>query len=277
MTPLKIYGLVGYPIGHSLSPAMHNAAFARLQINAEYKLFPLKEQELSAFMRSLSQRNIYGLNVTMPYKSKIMESIELDGESFYLREIKAVNTIARRDDRLIGFNTDIPGFAKHLKKQFDPSNGKAAILGAGGASKASAYALAAYCGVKEIAVFDIDQAKTNEVISIIKRLFADFKIYGAGSIKQLNLEDKNLLVNATPIGMKETDNCLIDESLIHKDLFVYDLIYNPKETKLLKIAKQKGAGVSNGLGMLLYQGALAFEIWTGKKAPIDTMREALSC
>ncbi len=281
MTPPKIYGLIGYPVKHSLSPAMHNAAFKELEINAEYRLFPLKEEEIADFLRNCSN-NIYGLNITVPYKEKILKFVELEAESLFLGKIGAVNTIVVKDKKLIGYNTDIPGFARDVKERFNPSNvegffigKKAAVLGAGGAARAVVYALVEYCGIKDIAIFDIDEVKKNNVVKMIKELFSDLKIYGVDSIEQLNLKDKDLLINATPIGMKETDPCLVDDKLIHKDLFVYDLVYNPEETKLLKIAKNKGARVSNGLGMLLYQGVLAFEIWTGAKAPVDIMRQAL--
>lgn len=283
MTPPKIYGLIGYPVKHSLSPLMHNAAFKELKINAEYRLFPLKEEEIPDFMRNLSKNNIYGLNVTVPYKEKVLKFVELEAESFFLRKIGAVNTIIIKDKKLIGYNTDIPGFARDLKEKFNPSNikgffigKKAAVLGAGGAARAVVYALVEYCGIKDIAIFDIDQVKKNNVVKMIKELFPDFKIkiYGVDSIEQLNLKEKDLLINATPIGMKETDPCLVDEKLIHKDLFVYDIVYN-RETRLIKYAKSIGLSAVNGLGMLLYQGVLAFEIWTGKKAPVDIMRGAL--
>lgn len=284
MTLSKIYGLIGYPVKHSLSPAMHNAAFKELNINAEYRLFPLKEEEIPDFMRNLSKNNIYGLNVTIPYKEKILKFVELEGKSFILKRIGTVNTIVRKDDRLIGFNTDIPGFARDIKEKSNPSNinnfftnKKVAVLGAGGAARAVVYALVEYCGIKDIVIFDIDQVKKNNVVKMIKELFPDFKvkIYGVDSIEQLNLKDKDLFINAAPVGMKQTDTCLVDGGLIHKDLFIYDLIYNPEETMLLKTAKSKGAKASNGLGMLLYQGVLAFEIWTGRKAPVDIMRQVL--
>jgi len=270
----KIYGVLGYPAKHSLSPLMHNAAFRALNINAEYKIFEIKPQDLEHFLNLVDKENIHGLNVTVPYKEKILEFVKFDSESFYLMQIKAVNTIVKKDGIWKGFNTDIPGFERHLKEQFDPFNKKVALLGAGGASRAVAYVLA-NSGAKEIAVFDIDQARTKNVIDMVKSLFADFHIYAADNIERLDLKNKDLLINAAPVGMKETDPCLVDAKDLHKEMFVYDLIYNPAETQLLAMAKKVGAKTSNGLGMLLYQGALSFEHFTGRTAPSEVMKKAL--
>jgi len=273
-SPARIYGILGFPAKHSLSPAMHNAAFRALKINAEYKLFEVEPEELDYFLDKLDKNDIQGLNITVPYKEKILDFVTLDSESFYLKQIKAVNTIVKKDNIWKGFNTDIPGFSKHLKEHFDPTNKKVAILGAGGAGRAVAYVLAD-SGAKEIAIFDIDKSKSKNVTDMIKGLFPNSGISSVDNIAQLDLKGKDLLVNATPIGLKESDSCLVSAGMLHKSLFVYDLIYNPPETKLLKIAKEQGATVSNGLGMLLYQGMLSFQIWTGQEAPREVMERAL--
>lgn len=270
----KVYGVLGYPAKHSLSPAMHNAAFRALKINAEYKIFEVKPEDLDYFLHALSKENIHGLNVTIPYKERILNFLDLDKESFYLKQIKAVNTIALEHGIWKGFNTDIPGFLKDLKENIDPAHKSAAILGAGGAARAVTYALA-NSGAEEIFIYDIEKAKSQDVAKMIKNLFPNFNIVAVENIEQLNIQEKNLLINATPVGLKDTDPCLIKEGMLDKDLFVYDLIYNPKETKLLALAKEKGARISNGLGMLLYQGMLSFKIWTKKDAPEKIMREAL--
>jgi shikimate dehydrogenase len=273
-SPARIYGILGFPAKHSLSPAMHNAAFRARKINAEYKLFEVEPEELDYFLDKLDKNDIQGLNITVPYKEKILDFVTLDSESFYLKQIKAVNTIVKKDNIWKGFNTDIPGFSKHLKEHFDPTNKKVAILGAGGAGRAVAYVLAD-SGAKEIAIFDIDKSKSKNVTDMIKGLFPNSGISSVDNIAQLDLKGKDLLVNATPIGLKESDSCLVSAGMLHKSLFVYDLIYNPPETKLLKIAKEQGATVSNGLGMLLYQGMLSFQIWTGQEAPREVMERAL--
>lgn len=274
MTFHQIYGLIGYPVSHSLSPLMHNAAFSRLKINAEYKLFSLREEEIPGFFENLEEKNIFGLNVTFPYKEKIIPFLNQVSEE--ARLIGAVNTIKISPKGLEGYNTDGAGFLKHLTLDlgFVPQGKNVSIIGAGGASRAISVYLCSE-KVNELLIFDIDKSRLSALVCYLKETFKEVNIKAVNSIEGLNLENSHLLVNATPIGMKEGDNCLIDQRLIHKDLLVYDLVYNPKETKLLKLAKDKGARVSNGLGMLLYQGIVAFEIWMGITAPKEEMREAL--
>lgn len=273
----KIYGLVGYPVRHSLSPLMHNVAFKALGINAEYRLFEINPEQVEEFLNlnHLSQNNISGLNVTIPYKEKIIPF--LDSLSDETKLIGAVNTIKVSGDRLEGFNTDGQGFLKHLTEGlgFNPKGKIIAIIGAGGAARAVSVYLSK-TQPKRIAIYDIDKTKTLALISHLKKNFKDVEFIPTDSIEELKIENSDLLVNATPVGMKETDPSLVEEKSIHKDLWVYDLIYNPGETKLLKISRLKGARTSNGLGMLLYQGAYAFELWTGQKAPIEIMRKALT-
>ncbi|MDD5238101.1 MAG: shikimate dehydrogenase [Candidatus Omnitrophica bacterium] len=270
-----IYGLIGYPINSSLSPRMHNAAFSYLKINAEYRLFEKKPQALGSFLSSLNEQKILGLNVTIPYKEKVVPFLNSLSEEAKL--IGAVNTIIVSQGKLEGFNTDGEGFVKHLLEElrFELQNLSIAILGAGGASKAIAVMLSKK-GAREISIYDIDNEKAKALVNHLKQTFNDIKFIQAGSVEELNIQDSGLLINATPVGMKEGDPCLVSENIIHKDLLVYDLIYNPSETKLLRVAKQKGARIANGLGMLLYQGASSFELWTNKKAPITIMRNALN-
>ena len=269
----RVYGLIGYPVKHSLSPAMHNAAFKALGIDARYELFEVKPQDLNSFIKSLD-KGIFGLNITIPHKEKVLDFIRLNEDSGFARYIKAVNTIVRRDDQWLGFNTDVPGFLRHLKENIDPANKKIAILGAGGAGRAVTYAIAV-AKAKEIDIFDIDKEKAHGLVSLLKNMFKDVNIKSVDTVAELNVWDKDILINATPIGMKESDPCLVKEEMLHKKLFVYDVIYNPLETKLLALAKKTGTKTSNGLGMLLYQGMLSFEIWTGKKAPEEVMWQSL--
>jgi len=271
----KIYGVLGYPARHSLSPAMHNAAFRTLKINAEYRIFEKTPGELGNFLCSLSKENICGLNVTVPYKEKVIPL--LNKVSAEAKLIGAVNTIRSSDKGLEGFNTDGEGFLRHLTEdlRFNPQDKVIAVIGAGGAARAVSVFLSK-AEPKTITIHDIDRTKAEALVSHLRANFKDIEIKMADSIAGLNILDSDLLVNATPIGMKEDAPLLVDEKFIHRGLLVYDLIYNPAETKLLKTAKQKGAMVSNGLGMLLYQGARSFELWTGEKAPIAIMRQALN-
>jgi len=275
MTPSKkIYGLIGHPVSHSLSPLMHNAAFSHLKINAEYKLFPLKEEELGAFFKGLSRNNIFGLNVTVPYKEKVLPF--LDNISYEAKLIAAVNTIRVASGKLEGFNTDGSGFLKHLTEDigFNPEGRNIAVIGAGGASRAVTVYLSKAIS-KSVAIYDIDKNKASSLVSYLKANFKQADIRAASSVKELAIDNCDLLINTTPVGMKDSDPCPVDAKSMHKGMLVYDLIYNPAETKLLKTAKDKGAKTSNGLGMLLYQGMIAFEIWTGQKAPKEVMLKAL--
>lgn len=270
---MKTYGLIGSPVSHSLSPLMHNAAFRHLKIDAEYRLFELKEQELKPFLASLKVKAISGLNVTVPYKEQVIPY--LDNLSAEAKLIGAANTI-KVTDRLEGFNTDGAGFLQHVREdlEFNPQGKSIVLLGAGGAAKAVSAVL---CKEKPKAlnIFDIDKDKSNGLARHLKSNFPEVEIIASGSIAGLSVEKTDLLINATPIGMKETDPELIGQSLLHKGLLVYDLIYNPKETKLLKSALEKGCRVANGLGMLLYQAARSFQIWTDVLAPVEVMRQAL--
>lgn len=271
----RVYGLIGYPVKHSLSPAMHNAAFKALGIDAHYELFEVKPQDLKSFLDSLKNQEIYGLNVTIPHKEKVLDFVELDSESLYVRQINAVNTIVKRGGVFVGFNTDIPGFSRDLKEKFDPAGKKVAILGAGGAGKAVVYAIA-QSKAQQIVVFDIDTEKASSTVDSIKKLRKDIDINFVESIEKLDILNKDLLINATPVGMKESDPCLVAKEMLHKDLFVYDVIYNPQETKLLKTAKEIGAKTRNGLGMLLCQGVLSFGHWFPEvEVPREVMWEAL--
>lgn len=251
---------------------MHNAAFSKLKIKAKYKLFELKPEQLKSFLGGLKKKNICGFNVTYPYKEKIVPY--LNSKSYGVSEIGAVNTIiVAKTGKLKGFNTDFLGFSKHLK-ELKVKPRKAAIIGAGGAAKAVCFALAKM-KVSEICIYDIDSFKSLNLAGQFKDAFDQTKFSAVARIEELNLKDKDLLINASPVGMHADDPCLVESGMLHKDLFVYDLIYNPAETKLLKKAKEIGAAFSNGLGMLLYQGVFAFSHFSGKNPPVETMREAL--
>jgi len=263
---ITTYGLIGYPLGHSLSPLMHNAAFKALNVKATYELFPLKEEELESFFHDLKEKDsvIFGLNVTVPYKEKVIKY--LDSLNPYAQKVSAVNTIVISEDRkLKGYNTDGPGFLAHLAEIGFVTKGKRiALLGAGGAARA---VLSSLCLIPErpaqIKIYDIEHEKAERLVEDLKKSMDCDIAQAVHSIDDLNVELADVLINATPIGMKKTDIPLIDEDTLHANLCVYDLIYNPAETLLLKMAKKKGAKTSNGLGMLYYQGVLAFQHWAG--------------
>jgi len=268
----KLYGLVGFPVKHSLSPCMHNAALKALKIKAKYKLFELQADQLEDFLNSLKKNNISGFNVTIPYKEKLLPCLDIKSPG--VREIGAVNTVVVvKDGKLKGFNTDFAGFIRHLKV-LKVTPRKTAIIGAGGAARAVCFALGK-SKVEEVCIYDIDVYKSLGLARQFKNVFSQTRFSAVARIDELNLKDKDLLVNASPVGMHADDRCLIEDKEMHRDLFVYDLIYNPVETKLIALAKQRGVRFSNGLGMLLYQGILSFKHFTGKDAPVKIMQAAL--
>ncbi len=272
MTQLKIYGLIGYPVKHSYSAFMHNAAFKAFEINAEYRLFEIKPEELDKLFLTenspvdingnlVQKADLCGLNVTIPHKEAVLKY--LSWRSSETKFTEAANVVIFKNKNYIeGWNTDGLGFHKHLAKDLKLSflDKKAAILGAGGAAKAVVDQLAKK-GVKSIIIYDLDKARSARITDKIKKEYPSVESYAVDSVDGLNIAGAELLINCTPVGMKVEDPCLVSPEMLHRGLFVYDLIYNPQETKLLKLAKEKGAQGSNGLGMLLYQGVRTFEIF----------------
>lgn len=274
--PKDLYGLVGYPVKHSYSAAMHNAAFAHYGMNAEYHLFEVPPEKLEEFFRlRIPELKIRGLNVTIPHKEKACDYLT-GSVNFFVHRNKAVNTVrVESDGNLSGYNTDGPGFTRDLTEQGVVMAGrKVALLGAGGGARSVATALANK-GVAALSVYDVDMVRAKVLASIVKEFFPQISVTCASSLEALGVGDADILVNATPVGMKPGDPLLVSRDLLSPKLFVYDLIYNPAVTPLLEAARAVGCKTSNGLGMLLHQGCLAFEYWTGKPAPVDVMREAL--
>lgn len=271
-----IYGLIGYPVKHSFSPTMQNAAFAQCGIRASYQLFEVAPEKLDEFLReTIFEKGIRGFNVTLPHKERVYAY--LTGEtSEPVQRLKAVNTVRVEADRsLSGFNTDGPGFALDLKHQnVDLLDKRVALIGAGGGAKSIAVTVARH-QARRLYIYDVDLARSENLVSLLREHYPCMEAQAVYSAQDLKLDDADILINATPVGMKESDPLLIGPETLHRGLFVYDLIYNPVETKLLRTARQYHCPCANGLGMLLYQGCLAFEHWMGKKAPVEAMRKAL--
>jgi shikimate dehydrogenase len=251
---------------------MHNAAFSALKIKAKYKLFELEPDHLGSFLNSLKQKNICGFNVTYPYKEEIIAF--LSSKSSGVKEIGAANTvIVDKAGKLKGFNTDYLGFIAHLKElKLKPK--KVALIGAGGAAKAVGLALAKM-KVKQLCIYDIDKFKSLSLFKKLNSSFGGTKFDVASCLEDLELSKKDLLINASPVGMRQNDPCLFAASDLPAGLFVYDLIYSPLETKLLSLAKERNLNFSNGLGMLLYQGVFAFQHFSGRQPPVEIMQAAL--
>jgi shikimate dehydrogenase len=271
-----IYGIIGYPVKHSLSPAMQNAAFKALGIDAEYKLFEVAPADVGSFLDSASGKGISGFNVTVPHKIAAKEYIEKRGFlDETARKLGAVNTVNTAGGSLKGYNTDGPGFYRSLQEdlKFEPEGKNVFVLGSGGAARAVVMYLGN--GPKKIYVFDVDAKKAEDLKTHYWKYYdADRLMTVSRSDMGLVLSQSHLLVNATPVGMKEGEAMPIDKESLHLGLRVYDLVYN-RQTELIKEASKMKLHAVTGLGMLLYQGAIAFEIWTGRSAPVDVMRKAL--
>lgn len=273
----KIYGIIGHPVEHTLSPAIQNAAFTVLGLNAVYVPFEVRPQDLQKAIKGLLLLGICGFNVTVPHKTDCMKFLDKIDDS--ARAIGAVNTVKiiganSRSPLLIGYNTDGLGFLRSLKDdlKIDPKGKNFFIVGAGGAARAVVWSLAKN-GAKSIVVVDKIKEKAEELANTCS-FAGDVKSIECGDSWASCIKDADILINASPVGMKDIDPSPIDTKLLHKRLGVFDLIYN-KHTKLIKSAKLKGLKACGGFGMLLYQGVEAFEIWTGQKAPVQIMRNAL--
>lgn len=263
----KILGLFGYPVSHTLSPAMHNSASDSLGLNYTYLPFLVKPEDLKEAVQAIRALNFNGVNVTVPHKEKVIPFLDvLDKEASL---IGAVNTIVNRDGNLHGYNTDGRGFIRSLEESgLSPEGIKALIIGAGGASRAIAFSLA-LSGASDIGLFDIDREKAHSLVQDIQNeKFNSHQITEITSVKKYQL-----IINATPLGLKEGDPLPLEPDLIMPGMFIYDAIY--KKTPLLQEAEKKGAQGTEGSGMLLWQGVLAFQLWTSKEPPVEVMREAL--
>jgi shikimate dehydrogenase len=265
--PPAIYGIIGNPLAHSLSPVMLNTAFNALKVNAVYKLFPLTDhQELKLFMEDLKEENnpVFGLNVTVPYKQDVLEY--LDSIDPLAEKIGAVNTLVIDQQRKIrGYNTDGAGFLSHLTElNFDPSGKRIAILGAGGTTRAIMGVLCLLPkGPERIVIYNRTISHAQALVEEIGKNIKTDIVAIVDEPEDLNIELADLLINTTNVGMNEDDPFLIDPESLHKDMLVYDVIYSPLETKLLAQARLKKARTANGLGMLYFQGLLAFGHWSG--------------
>lgn len=266
----KIVALLGDPVTHTLSPRMHNAAFEAMGLDYCYVAFPVKREFLREAVASVRALGMAGVNVTVPHKEGVMPFLDrVDEEASF---IGAVNTIVNQSNKgrgnLVGYNTDGRGFMQSLvEANIDVQGKNVLIVGTGGASRAVSYYLSEKAG--SFSMFDIDTEKAG-------RLAGDLGVVGrkvtlAESADKLSEVD--VIINATPLGLKETDPLPIDLSLLSPSHTVVDLIY--RETPLLRAASDKGCATMHGLGMLLWQGVFASELWTGQPPPVDVMREAL--
>lgn len=268
----QLTGLLGYPIKHSKSPNMHNTAFEKLGLDYVYLAFDIENGSLSQGIDAMKTLNARGFNITMPHKEKVIDF--LDEISHDAKIIGSVNTVLNNNGKLIGYNTDGRGLVKAIDQVNANFRGKkVVVIGAGGAGKAVAVQLA-FEGAKEVVVMNRTLANAEKVRDRISEHIPKSKARALPLDEELlkeELKDAVLLVQCTPVGMKDTrDQSLVSNmDTLDKDLLVVDIIYDPKKTKLLSIAEEVGCRTMNGIGMMIYQGALAFKIWTGEDMPID--------
>jgi len=270
-----IVGVFGAPIAHTASPAMHNAAFEALEMNWAYLAFHVDPQHLQTALRGARDMGIVGINLTVPHKILALDCIdEIDAEA---RKLGAVNTVAAEKGQLRGFNTDGYGFLKAVKEEFNLSiRGKRVlVLGAGGAGRGIAVKCA-LDGAARVMVANRTAAKIEPIAREIRGTKSGFSALAltTDEIRKV-IHEVDLVVNATSVGLQEGETLGLDADLFSARLHVYDTIYRPVQTELLRVAESSGAKVANGLSMLLHQGAKAFEIWTKRKAPLAVMRRAL--
>lgn len=267
-------GLIGYPLGHSLSPRIHAAALSARGLEGNYSLFPIHPEDkpaLQALLDRVRTGEIRGLNVTIPHKQNVIEL--MDELTPTAKVIGAVNTIYMRENKLIGDNTDAPGFLADLKRVSNSLfiiHHSALVLGAGGSARAVVYALVNDGWNVTIAARRIEQAQQ------LADSFTNYELH----ITTFDLQPLtfDLIVNTTPLGMTPNieSSPLPESTTFAENAFIYDLVYNPSETKLIRDARAKGLSASTGLGMLIEQAALAFETWTDANADRIAMLQAVS-
>lgn len=273
----QLVALLGYPLGHTLSPRMHNAAFQELGLDWCYIPLEVRPGRLEGALKGLVARGFRGANVTIPHKEKVLEF--LDEASPAAQALGAVNTILVEGESLYGDNTDWIGFLRALDDagQRYPS-GQALVLGAGGAARAVVYALAREGW--EVAVLNRTPERAEALVEALARAIPEADLR-AGRLARRKLKRElvasQLLVNATSVGMHphENESPVPEDIAIPPNVAVFDLVYNPEETELLKRAREAGAKAIGGLGMLLHQGAEGFRLWTGREPPLEVMREAM--
>lgn len=262
---MEYFGVIGYPIKHSLSPAMHNAAFRHLRMNALYLALEVRPDNVEDAIKGAKALGFKGLNVTIPFKESVLEYVEAKGIA---RKIRAINTVDLRN--MEGYNTDAYGALRALKENGVDVKGKSVlIVGAGGAARAIAFALA-----EEDATVVITNRTQERGLKLAEdvRKAGECIFYPLDRVEEINVD---IIVNATPLGMEGFEKKLpVPESIID-DVVVFDTVYNPMNTPLISLAKRKGCKVIYGMDMLVYQGAESFRIWTGREPPVDVMKKAV--
>jgi shikimate dehydrogenase len=267
--------VIGNPVEHTMSPAMHNAAFREMGIDYVYLAFNVGPERLPAAIEGVRALGMPGINVTIPHKLNVIPL--LDGLNPLAEKIGAVNTVVNENGLLTGFNTDASGFLRALvENDIEPEGKSVVVLGAGGAARAVSFALAD-CGAGPVILNRSSGMERARRLAATVSKTTGIKT-GAMELNRENLEKvlekADILVNTTSVGMSpDTENSPVPADLLKPDLIVYDIIYNPVKTRLLRDAEAAGAATISGIDMLVWQGAVAFELWTGKKPPVEIMKQ----
>ncbi len=282
--PLRL-AVIGDPVAHSASPPMHNAALAHTGIAAGYTRLHIRPEELREALGLLVPQGFLGVNLTIPHKAAALEL--MDEVDDHARRIGVVNTVVVEDGRLVGFNTDGPGLVRALRAEFsvDLRDLRVLILGAGGGA---GRAIAMQCGMERcerLVLVNRTIEKARIIAAELHPYFEDVRVSAPVARLEVipweeealrfQLANTDLVINCTSVGMKRTDASPIASALLAPHLMIYDTIYTAARTKLMLAADEAGARSANGCSMLLHQGALAFEIWFNRAAPLEIMREAL--
>jgi len=269
---MDVYGLIGNPVEHSLSPPMHEAAYAEVGLDARYVTFEPSADAGAAAVGSAATLGVAGLNVTIPFKQQVLEAVDPDPLA---ARIGAVNTVDLGTDPPVGYNTDAAGVTRALGHHGVELAGTAVVVGAGGAGRATAFALAEEGMTVRVANRTVPRAE--DLAETAGESHPDgpegASGHGLDALPEL-LASADLLVNATSVGMDE-DRSPVPGEALHADLAVLDAVYSPVETRLLREAAAAGATTVDGAWMLLYQGVEAFEVWTGRQAPVGAMNDTL--
>ena len=268
----KICALIGDPIEHTMSPIMHNAAYKKLGLDYIYIPLRVRPEQLPQAVEGLRALNVRGFNVTIPHKVAIIPL--LDGLDPLAEKIGAVNTVVNNDGELRGYNTDSAGFLKALLENgIEPEGKRVVVLGAGGASRAITYVLAGKGVHLTVLNRQLELDWAEDIARLIyKDLGKEVTVLELGHLAE-GLEGADILVNATSVGMSPaSEESPVPTRLLKPELVVFDIVYNPVMTRLLRDAGLAGARTIGGIDMLAWQGALAFEKWTGQTAPVDLMR-----
>ena len=275
----QIYGIFGHPVSQSLSPAMHNAAFRHLGLDCVYLAFDVDPRNVAQAVSSIRALGLCGINVTIPHKQSVMAG--LDEIASEASMVGAVNTIVNENGRLKGYNTDVSGVlrALHSELEFAPRGKNIFIVGAGGASRA---VIVGMCtgGARSVSIVNRTYLKAEKLSEEFSPQFGSVAFSAAplddtDRVAEL-IAQADIVINCSSAGMGDIEPLCLPLDLLGKDCVVYDLVYKPPVTPLVRDSRALGLKAESGLGMLLYQGVDAFEIWTGEDVPVEVMREALS-